>query len=52
MRSLWESGAEQVRRGVTDVDELLRALELPPPPAVADARLRGLPRLDFELVDA
>jgi type II secretory ATPase GspE/PulE/Tfp pilus assembly ATPase PilB-like protein len=52
MRPLWESGAEQVRRGVTDVDELLRALEVPPPPAAAETPLRGLPRLDFELVGA
>jgi len=61
MRSLWVSGAEQVRRGVTDVEELLRALEVPrqgggrgnasdaaPSPRVAGV----LPDLDgaFELV--
>jgi type II secretory ATPase GspE/PulE/Tfp pilus assembly ATPase PilB-like protein len=56
MRSLWENGVEHVRRGTTDVDELLRAIEAP---AVArtepSTRLDvGLPDLDdaFDLVPA
>jgi type II secretory ATPase GspE/PulE/Tfp pilus assembly ATPase PilB-like protein len=29
MRGLWESGIEQVKNGITDIDELLRVLEVP-----------------------
>jgi type II secretory ATPase GspE/PulE/Tfp pilus assembly ATPase PilB-like protein len=29
MRGLWESGSDQVRNGITDIDELLRVLEVP-----------------------
>jgi type IV pilus assembly protein PilB len=29
MRGLWESGIDQIKNGITDVDELLRVLEVP-----------------------
>ena len=32
MKSLWESGMQHVVRGDTSVEELLRILEMPPPP--------------------
>ncbi|AHG91401.1 type II secretion system protein E [Gemmatirosa kalamazoonensis] len=53
MRTLWDSGIDQVRRGVTDDAELRRALE---PPAERSSAVRpaalGLPDLDalFDLL--
>jgi general secretion pathway protein E len=48
MRTLWESALDQVRRGLTDMPEVLRCLEAPTPigPLLPAVRLAGLPDFD------
>ena len=38
MRSMWESGVEHVREGTTDIDEILRVIEVPQPVAESPTR--------------
>ena len=42
MRSMWDSGAEHVAKGDTDVDELLRVLEIPT--ETTDQKIASAPR--------
>ncbi|MEP7344100.1 MAG: ATPase, T2SS/T4P/T4SS family [Gemmatimonadaceae bacterium] len=49
MRSLFDSGVEHVLNGLTDVDELLRVLEVPTEPAPPRAEARPIRRKEDDM---